>query len=65
MRAVALSTRSNLFTALVLRRTLANGNSTTSVVHRCFQWTSGKSPNATMRSQSSLSAFTAFGYQGS
>ena len=41
--AVALSTRLKRFAAVVLSRTAAKGLSTTFVVRRCFQWSSGKS----------------------
>ena len=41
--AVALSTRLNRFAAVVLSRSAANGLSTTFVVRRCFQRSSGKS----------------------
>ena len=42
---------------------MRTGLSTTLVVLRCFQWASGKLKNVTMRSQSSSSVATAFGYQ--
>ena len=63
IKAVALPTRLYRFVAEVRRRTEAKGLSTTFVVLRCFQWLSGKPKNVTIRSQSSSSVSTAFGYQ--